>query len=140
MSTIVVHANDRRVVRRLAGIPCQVVTDWGFRLVGRRVLDLSSDGMLVRHEGRMVELGEEVIVSFRAPTSQMWLDAVGVVTRLVHGRRPTDNGRALGIRFLEMDAADRAVLAGKLHGLPPPAPARHLRVDYAATLVSILAA
>jgi len=136
----IVHASDRHTVRRLARLPCEVVTDWGFRLVSRHVLDLSVDGMLVRHEGRMVEIGEEVFVAFRAPTSQMWLDAVGRITRIAHGRRPTDRGRAIGIRFVRMDAFDRAVLEGKLRGLAPPSPARGLRVDYAGTMASIHAA
>ena len=140
MTGIVVHASERRVVRRLARIPCEVVSDNGFRLIGRTGLDLSTEGMLVRFEGARVELGEEVIVSFRAPMSRMWFDAIGTVSRLIRGRRPSDRGRAVAVRFHELDAVDRAVLGAKLSGLPPPMPARRLRMDLLATLDAIHAA
>lgn len=140
MTAIVVHASERRVVRRLARIPCEVVTDRGFRLVGRQGLDLSTAGMLVRVERSPVEVGEEVIVAFRAPRSRMWFDAVATITRVVRGRRPRDGGQAVALRFHELPAVDRAVLDAKLQGFPPPLPARRLRVDYLATLDAIRAA
>ncbi len=140
MTAIVVHASERHVVRRLARIACELVTDRGFRLIGRTGLDLSTAGMLVRVERAHVELGEEVIVAFRAPRSRMWFDATGTITRVSHGRRPGDRGEAVAVRFHDLEAIDHAVLAAQLRGLPPPPPARRLRVDYLATLDAIRAA
>ena len=54
----------------------------------------------------------------------MWIDAEASVTRVVHGRRPGDEGMAIGVTFDVISPASRAALAGYLHGRPPPLPRR----------------
>ena len=109
----------------------------GFRLLGERVLDLSTRGMLVACDDG-VQAGEEVVVSFRAPVSGRWLDAEAEVARVVEGWRPWDPGYAAGLRFTRMDRADSGELFARLAGMPVPVPARPVPVDYAETVRRIL--
>jgi PilZ domain len=88
-----------RRVRHSVRIPCQVVRERDFKLVGRHVLNLSKEGMLVLSD-RPVLTGEQVLLTLKVPgTTSTWLDAEAVVTRVVHNRRPDDEGRALGLSF-----------------------------------------
>jgi c-di-GMP-binding flagellar brake protein YcgR len=130
---LILSARQRRVLRRAARVPCQVVAERGFRLVAERTVDLSMDGMLVRSDSE-VSLGEEVLVALRMPSGRIWVDAQARVARIIEGRRRGDGGRALGIRFEEISNVDRALLGASLHGMPPPVPARQIRRDYATTV------
>jgi len=117
----------RASVRRYVRLDCQVVRERDFKLVGEVALDLSLEGMLVRSNHRVLT-GEPVIVSFRPPRSNRFVDAIGTVTRVVHGRRPEDSGsRSLGIRFHQMDQGHRSHLFEQLRGLAQPEPQRPLR-------------
>lgn len=127
----------RRVMRRGVKIGVEAVAEDGFRLLGRSALDLSPDGMLLETRGAYARIGEEVFVSFRPPHSRMWIDAVARVTRLVKGRRRSDREQAVGLRFVAIESADRAFLAAKLRGHPPPIPGRHQPIDYAAMVRAI---
>jgi hypothetical protein len=129
-------SRDRTSVRRQVRAECQAVADEGFRMLGIRTLDLSEHGMLL-HSSSPVQIGEQVYVSLRAPNTEEWVDAEAVVVRVVKGRRASDSACGVGLRFVRMDALDRAILAGSLHALPPPVPARGLRKDYAAAVRSI---
>jgi hypothetical protein len=111
----------RTSTRRDVVIPCQAVREHDFTLIADQTLDVSVDGLLVPIERRVLT-GETVIVSFRIPGT--WIDAEGTVTRVVHGRRPSDEGMAVGIVFDVISPASRAALAGFLHGRPPPLPRR----------------
>ena len=115
------RASRRSSTRRAVTIPCQVVRERGFRLVANETIDLSVDGMLVPL-GAPLDGGESVIASFEIPGT--WIDVEGVVTRVVHGRRPYDDAPAVGIAFRGLTASARAALAGFLHGRPPPLPRR----------------
>ena len=123
MSAIHTKKLQRRAFRREVLLLCQVVRERDFRLVSNLALDLSQEGMLVSTDMRVLT-GEELIVSFRAPRSDQWFDQHATVARVVHGRRPGDRGRCLGLSFQGMDAATRGLLAHQLRGLPPPDPAR----------------
>jgi PilZ domain len=120
-------------MRRSVRVDCQVVREHDFKLVGRRAIDLSADGMLVLSDTRVLT-GEDVIVTFRAPSTRLWLDCTATVARVVHGRRPGDWGPCLGLTFESMDEVTRALLRAELRGLPPPVPAREMRIDYAETV------
>lgn len=114
--------DSRRVaIRRHAALPCQVVRERDFRLVADRTLDVSTFGMLVPAQ-REVEIGDALIVSF--PIPGMWIDTDAVVTRVLHGRRPEDEGPAVGIVFEGLGVTARAALAAYLHGRPAPLPRR----------------
>lgn len=144
MSGFFYRAMQRQVLRRAVQTDCQVVTDPHFELVGSEVLDLSTGGAFIRSE-IYPRVGERVLMSLRIPRTRMWVDAQGEVTRVVRGRRltrptpfspnrrPTES-QGVGIRFCDMDATTRALLQSGLEGLPPPAPQRRLRRDYAKTV------
>ncbi|HSQ67140.1 MAG TPA: PilZ domain-containing protein, partial [Polyangiaceae bacterium] len=116
-------ALPRRAFRRYVRLDCQVVREHDFRVVADLALDLSEAGMLVSTRDRVLT-GEEVVVCFKPPRSNRWVDAVGTVARVLHGRRPGDRGRCLGIEFFSMDEHDRRHLWESLRGLPAPDPMR----------------
>lgn len=133
MNTILVRRHQRRTIRRTVRLDCEVVRERDFKLIGRRAVDLSPDGMLVLADGRVLT-GEDVIVSFRAPMTRLWFDCQATVARVVHGRRPGDWGACLGLSFHGIDDLSRVILHADLRGLPPPIPARLPRIDYAETV------
>jgi hypothetical protein len=126
--------NQRSTIRRAVRVECQVVRERDFRLVGRSAIDLSTRGMLVETDERVLT-GEPMIVAFRSPKNKRtWFDCEATVARIVHGRRPYDGGRFLGLRFDALDEWQAFVLRSELRGLPPPFPKRELRIDYAASI------
>jgi hypothetical protein len=112
-----------RAPRRSVVIPCEVVRERDFRVVARQMIDLSENGMSVTALEQVLT-GEGVIVTFKAPFSQGWIDAEAVVARVVHGRRPGDRGPALGLWFDAVDAVSRARLQGQLGWFRMAAPRR----------------
>lgn len=138
MKNILVRARQRLAFRRAIRLECEVVREEGFKLLGRRAIDLSTDGMCVLTDMNVLT-GEDVLVTFRAPFTRTWVDAEATVARVIHGRRPGDRGRCLGLHFERLDEVARALLRTNLRGLPPPIPLRAPRVDYAATAAAIAA-
>lgn len=132
MTAILVQPRTRRSVRRAVRTRCEAIALHGFRLLGERVLDLSTRGMLVACD-TAASLGEEVVVSFKAPGGP-WMDAEAEVARLVEGWRPWDPGYCVGLRFTRFDGSSRGELLTRLAGMPPPIPSRPLRRDYAETV------
>ena len=133
MGSTLLFASERRAVRRALRLPCQVVRDRGFKLVARKVLDLSPDGMLVMADERVLT-GDELVVSFRLPRTREWFDTEATVARVIHGRRPKDGGQCFGIEFSSLPEDARRYLRGALRGVPPPLPKRERRIDYAASV------
>jgi hypothetical protein len=120
------YATKRQTIRHVVQVDCEVVRERDFKLLARRTLDLSTSGMLVPTD-TVVLTGEDVIVSFRAPKTWHWFDCPATVARVIHGRRPEDSGRCLGIAFDSLDLWSQIVLRDKLRGLPPPLPRRPVR-------------
>ncbi len=110
-----------RPSRHTVKIPCQVVRERDFCLVADEIADLSVTGMLVVPADPVLT-GERVIVSFQTPIWGIWIDAEATVARVVHGRRPGEYSRALGLRFEGIDAWSRTVIEQNLRGLPPIPP------------------
>jgi hypothetical protein len=133
MLATLVHAQQRRALRRGVRVDCQVVRERDFALVGSRGLDLSPFGMLVMAEVPVMT-GEPLFVAFRLPRSTWWFDAEATVARVLHGRRPGDKGRCFGIEFDALDRSLQYFLHTALHGVPPPVPKREARIDYAASV------
>ncbi|HSO35531.1 MAG TPA: PilZ domain-containing protein [Labilithrix sp.] len=106
--------------RRFVRIDCQVVREHDFRLVGDLALDLSTKGMLVRGSGVRLLTGEELLVAFRPPRSNVWIDAHATVARVLHGRRPGDAGLSFGIEFYGMEREHEQLLFEKLRGMHAP--------------------
>jgi c-di-GMP-binding flagellar brake protein YcgR len=129
-------SSERRSVRRSVFVDCQVVRERGFELVGERAIDLSQDGMLVLSE-RAARIGEEVIVTFRVPGTQRWVDTMATVVRVVRGNRRGDRGVAVGLHFDPLSSEDNLLVRTALERFPPTFPARTPRVDYAATAALI---
>ena len=109
----------RCTFRRFVRIDCQVVREHDFRLVGDLALDLSTKGMLVRARSRVLT-GEELLVAFRPPRSNRWIDAQATVARVVHGRRPGDSGLSFGIEFHGMEDEHKDLLFEQLRGMVAP--------------------
>jgi hypothetical protein len=128
-----VHANERRAVRRAVRVECQVVREKDFRLLATRTENLSSGGMLVR-AGERALTGETLLVSFRVPRTRRWVDAKATIARVLHGRRPGDRGLRYGVEFEPLAPEDERYLRTRLTGIAPPLPSREPRVDYAATV------
>ncbi len=115
----------RASFRRYVRIDCQVVREHDFRLIGDLALDLSTKGMLVRavlprESGVCVLTGEEIVVSFQLPRSNVWFDAQGVIARVLHGRRPGDYGLSFGIEFVNLSHDDELILFEHLRGKAAP--------------------
>lgn len=114
----VLHADcPRAQLRRPVSTFCEVVRERDFRLVGSRVLDLSTRGLLVESDLHVLT-GDEVLVSLRSPTTKRWYDCAGTVARIVHGRRKRDLRRAVAISFENLDVFSELLLCEELRRLP----------------------
>ena len=120
-------ASLRHSFRRYVRLPCEVVREHDFRLIGDLALDLSTRGMLVRAR-QPVLTGEEVVVAFQGPRSNVWFDAIGTVARVLHGRRPGDGGVCLGIEFHDVAPDLERLLFAQLQGRSAPEPMRARRI------------
>ncbi len=108
--TMIVQTQRRKSYRRRVHLDyCQVLREHDFRVVSTMALDISSQGALVRTT-LPVLTGEEIILSLRPAQRSHWLDLLGTVTRVVHGRRKSDKGRCLGLEFYGIDEAARRAL------------------------------
>ena len=136
--SLLVRKNERREIRRATRIKCQVVRERDFSLVSEHALDVSPDGMLVATDVADLEPGENVFVTFRATELDIWFDSEAEVTRVVRGRRAGDRDRGVGLRFSSLNRVKRLILRGHLRRVPPPLPRRAARIDWTATIRSIL--
>jgi hypothetical protein len=127
-----------RTSRRTLRARCQVVRERDFRLVADCVRNLSQSGMLVAPADPVLT-GERLIVSFRLPESDIWIDAEAVVSRVVHGRRAGENTRALGLEFGQLDPDARRALERCLRHAPPVPPGRSASEPPTPALVRALA-
>jgi hypothetical protein len=133
-----VYRTQRVEMRRAKELACHVVRESDFHLVGGRAIDLSPDGMLVTVT-EPVDVGEALIVSFRATELGIWFDTDAIVMRCLRGRRTGDpRGVAIGVRFGSLDLVSRLILRAHLKHVPPPVPRRERALDYAATVGRIL--
>ncbi|HMR73456.1 MAG TPA: PilZ domain-containing protein [Polyangiaceae bacterium] len=110
-----------RDIRRTARIQCQVVRLRDFSLVADRILDISEHGMLVGPADPVLT-GEEVMISFQAPGLLDYIDMEAVVARIVHGRRPGETRRELGLEISYADRFTRRLLSAFSRRMPPVPP------------------
>ncbi len=111
-----------RPVRRTARLRCQVVRLRDFRLVADEIRDLSPDGLLVG-PADPVFTGEPLLLSFQVPGLSDYVDAEVEVARVVHGRRPGEYRRELGLLFTHVSRTSRLLL-DRFSRVLPPAPPR----------------
>lgn len=131
---LLLSSADRSVARFGVHIACQVVRERDFRTIGRGTLDVSLTGMLVQCTYD-AEIGDEVIVSFKTGADE-YVDAVGLVTRRMEGRRRGDLGMTMGITFTSIDDESLRALARMLE-LAPVVTKRAPRMDYAREVMRI---
>jgi hypothetical protein len=110
-----------RSPRRAARLECQLVRERDFRLIADRIIDLSAGGLLVGPADPVLT-GERLLLSFCVPGSSYWIDSEAVVTRVVHGRRPGEHSRGLGLAFEGLTPFARMMLERTLLRLPPVPP------------------
>jgi hypothetical protein len=127
-----------RMPRHLLRLPCQVVRERDFRLIADRVENLSVTGLSVS-PAEAVLTGESLIVSFRLPHEGVWIDAEATVTRVIHGRRPGEDQRALGLKFERVADEHRRAIARELKQVPPAPPGRSLRDEASDRIARVLA-
>ena len=89
---------QRRSNRHLVRIECEVVRVRDGLPLGFRTLDLSAHGLSLATNARILT-GEEVRIELDIPATRERFFALGYVARVVHGRRPCDTERSLGIEF-----------------------------------------
>lgn len=135
---VLIPAHRRRITRRAYQGRCHAISLRDFRMIGRRVLDISPFGLMVAAD-TPVAPGERILVSFQAPGGTEWFDAEARVARVIEGWRQGDPGYCMGLRFTQIPLSARMALRERLRGLPPPLPQRHVRMDYAETVRRILA-
>ena len=113
----VLHADCPRArLRRRIEPRCEVVRARDYSLVGTRVVDLSTKGMLLASDAAVLT-GEELLVLFRTPTGD-WYDCDATVARVLHGRRRGDAHRAVGIAFEPLDPWRDILLCEALRNAP----------------------
>lgn len=110
-----------RAIRRTANIACQVVRLHDFRLVADRIENVSETGLLVGPADPVLT-GDEVIVSFQLPGFRDYIDAEAVVARVIHGRRPGESRRSLGLHWTAIDDYSKQLLDAYLRRLLPAPP------------------
>ncbi len=136
MQEFVVHAKDRAASRRTVRLGCEVVRTRDYSMIGRKMIDLSTEGLQVIADGH-VTVGENVEVFFRVPYSNVYVLAEGEVARVIAGKRAGDEGPAYGIKLAPLHPDAQRVLAAASLRFPPTLPWRPRRVDYAATVHAI---
>jgi hypothetical protein len=114
----ILHAECARGrLRRAIHSRCQVVRERDFKLVGTKVLDLSTRGMLLETDLPILT-GEELLVSFKGPASDRFYDCGATVARVLHGRRRMDTRRAVGVAFETLHVWDELLLCEELRRAP----------------------
>jgi hypothetical protein len=124
--------------RHLLRLPCQVVRERDFRLIADRLENLSLSGLEVS-PAEPVLTGEKLIVSFRLPREGVWVDAEARVTRVIHGRRPGDEGRSLGLAFEAVDEHTQRAIEKELSNTPVAPPGRSMRDEHSQRITRVLA-
>lgn len=110
----------RRPVRRCVRSWCQVVRERDFRLIADHIEDLSVEGARVGPADPVLT-GELLLFSFKIPYFDVWVDTEAVVSRVLHGRRPGETSRSLGLEFCHLEPWHRYLLQQAL-AMVPPAP------------------
>jgi hypothetical protein len=116
-----ISTDRRQGPRHAVHLACQIVRERDFRLVSDRALSLSRSGMLVTCSVPVLT-GERLLASFRLARSEFWIDTDAVVTRVVHGRRRGEAGRALAIEFDVLSSWSGSRLESDLETVPRAPP------------------
>jgi hypothetical protein len=111
----------RTALRHAVRIACQVVRERDFTLVADEIMDLSADGMRVGPSDPVLT-GERLIATFQLPTDGYWIDVEATVSRVLHGRRPGEITRSLGLIFDHIPGFSQFLLERALKSIPVAPP------------------
>jgi len=124
-ASVAIPSTRRVAVRRAVALECAVTSNLWDECVPLLASDLSPFGMFV-DSGLALDVGEEVVLSFRPPgwPGYGWpVTALAEVVRVSLGRRKSDSRPAgMGLRFTELEELERERMGALLQGLPPPLP------------------
>ena len=134
MSDFIIPARERRGQRRAVSLPCDVVRERDYLPVGKKIVDLSPQGMQLLAEGADAHVGDPLQVLFKIPFTPTYVFVDAVVTRLVRGHRTGDSGPSYGVKFLPLAPDADALLKRTLKRFPPAIRWRPRRIDYAASV------
>ena len=98
-----------RATRHAVVFVCEIVRERDGEGIAGVAIDFSTRGLQAVTRARVLT-GEPVRVTFRAPQTGRFLVLRGTVARVVHGRRPGEHGRRLGIEFDAPSARERGLL------------------------------
>jgi hypothetical protein len=108
------------------------VRERDFRLIADCIEDLSEHGMRVGPADPVLT-GQVLLVSFQIPHYDVWVDTEAIVSRVMHGRRPGENSRSLGLEFCDLSPWHRYLLREALKQVPPrpagPRPGRRATMN-----------
>jgi hypothetical protein len=107
----------QRPARHTVKRSCQIVRERDFRLIADQIEDLSSWGMRVGPADPALT-GQTLLVSFQVPGQDLWIDTEALVTRVIHGRRPGEYRRSLGLEFVALRPWHRYLLKRSLEIVP----------------------
>jgi PilZ domain len=123
------NSHRRRSLRRAVSLEASLLSDGWDGSVPFTATNLSPEGLWLETD-LPLDLGEEVVVSFRPPTwsAEQPMRALARVTRVGLYRRKREHRRSgMGLRFVALDPIESAFLRSSLRGLPPPLPVRDAR-------------
>lgn len=107
----------------------QIVRLEDFRLLSSSITNLSATGALSGISAN-ARRGDQLIVTFRVPRTDVWVDVDAMVTRVVRGNRPTDPGQQVGLTFTGVSASSQRWIDWALkHSMPAPPVTRPGRRD-----------
>lgn len=118
-------ANARKALRRAVHLECETRSALWDETAPLLATDLSTEGIWLNSD-LPLDVGEQLVLSFRPPRWPEWgwpVTVLAEVVRVALPRRREDRGLAgMGLRFLDLDPEQGARMASSLRGLPPPLP------------------
>jgi hypothetical protein len=118
-------SSRRNALRRAVRMECTVLSTLWDDTAPLMATDLSPFGLWLG-TGLALDVGEEVVLSFRPPGWPEWgwpVTVLAEVARVNLPRRRGDRGASgMGLRFVDLDGEERERMMHLLHGLPPPLP------------------
>ena len=76
---------ERVAFRHAITVGCEVVRERDFKTISLQTFDVSMTGMLIESLREEVSVGDEVIVTFRPPRTDRWVDADEMIMEASHG-------------------------------------------------------
>lgn len=125
LATMDSSSSRRRALRRAVRMECVALSALWDDTAALVATDLSPHGLWLSTE-LPLEVGEELVLSFRPPCWPKWGAPLSVLARVARVGLPRRRGDAgppgMGLSFLDLDTEAGQRMASLLRGLPPPLP------------------